>query len=48
MSEQEPEQPDLTPQPSQILAEPATPAACQQDYAQAADIRERLGWKDSA
>ncbi|MEV4335747.1 hypothetical protein [Streptomyces sp. NPDC049590] len=36
------------PQPSQIITEPATPAACQQDYAQAADIRQRLGWKDSA
>ncbi|MFF7096388.1 hypothetical protein ACFY9A_28935 [Streptomyces rubradiris] len=47
MSEQ-PTEPDLTPQPSPILAEPATPATCQQDYAQAADIRERLGWKDDA
>lgn len=47
MSEQPTEQPDLTPQPSQILAEPATPTACQQDYAAAGDVRERLGWKDN-
>ncbi|NEY33069.1 hypothetical protein GTU99_12860 [Streptomyces sp. PRKS01-65] len=47
MSEQQPEQPDRTPQqPNQIAAEPATVEACQQDYAQAADIRRRLGWKD--
>ncbi|MFF8953865.1 hypothetical protein ACF09I_34465 [Streptomyces sp. NPDC014940] len=32
------------PQPNQILAEPATPQACQQDYADAADVRGRLGW----
>ncbi|MFE2353451.1 hypothetical protein [Streptomyces parvulus] len=48
MSEQQPEQPDLTPQPNRILAEPATPAACRQDYAAGADIRQRLGWKDGA
>ncbi|MDN3244134.1 hypothetical protein [Streptomyces sp. ZSW22] len=47
MSEQ-PEEPDLTPQPNRILAEPATPATCQQDYAQAADIRARLGWTNPA
>ncbi|WP_158810644.1 hypothetical protein [Streptomyces leeuwenhoekii] len=46
MSEQQPEQPDCTPQPSQIATEPATVEACQQDYAQAADIRRRLGWTD--
>ncbi len=28
-----------TPQPNRILVEPATPAACAQDYAQAAEIR---------
>ncbi|MFC7983828.1 hypothetical protein [Streptomyces sp. NPDC057336] len=45
---QQPQQhsPALTPQPNPILAEPATPAACQADYAQAADVRARLGWKD--
>lgn len=41
------EQPSLKPQPNQILAEPATPEACQQDYADGADIRDRLGWHDS-
>ncbi|MEU3851747.1 hypothetical protein [Streptomyces sp. NPDC029554] len=38
------EQPDPTPRPNQILAEPATPQRCAEDYAQAADIRDRLGW----
>ncbi|GGW15781.1 hypothetical protein GCM10018980_51590 [Streptomyces capoamus] len=45
MTEQQPE-PDRTPQPNPIIAEPATPTACQRDYADAADVRERLGWKD--
>lgn len=31
-----------TPQPNRILAQPATVAACQADYANAADIRQRL------
>ncbi|MGW0131912.1 hypothetical protein [Streptomyces sp. NPDC003299] len=45
MSEQQTE-PDLTPQASVVLAEPATVQACQADYADAEDIRHRLGWKD--
>ncbi|WP_318202944.1 hypothetical protein [Streptomyces sp. SCL15-4] len=44
--EQQPTPPQ--PQPSRIIAEPATVQACQQDYAQAADVRERLGWKAHA
>ncbi|WP_179272379.1 hypothetical protein [Streptomyces sp. XY006] len=43
MSEQKP---DLTPQPNQILAEPATPQRCAEDYAQAADIRDRMDQQD--
>lgn len=45
MSEQQPER-DLTPQPNEILAEPATVENCQADYADASDVRSRLGWKD--
>jgi hypothetical protein len=44
-----PEQP--TPQPRQphpILDQPATVETCQQDYAEAADVRRRLGWQDGA
>lgn len=37
----EPE-PDLTPQPNQILAAPATVQACQQDYAAGADVRQTM------
>ncbi|MFJ6905586.1 hypothetical protein [Streptomyces griseoluteus] len=33
------------PQSNQILAEPATVQACAKDYADAGDIRQRLGWK---
>jgi hypothetical protein len=40
MSDQQ--QPDRTPRTNQILAEPATPAACQRDYQQAADVRQRM------
>ncbi|MEU3161991.1 hypothetical protein ACPCAJ_21140 [Streptomyces griseoincarnatus] len=40
-----PEVPDRTPRPSTVIAEPATPETCQADYADAADIRRRLGWK---
>ncbi|WP_157852692.1 hypothetical protein RFN58_06960 [Streptomyces iakyrus] len=40
------EQPDLTPRPNRILAEPATPENCAADYKQAADIRSRLGWHE--
>jgi hypothetical protein len=32
------------PQPNSILRQPATVDACQQDYANAADVRQRLGW----
>ncbi|MEU7962385.1 hypothetical protein AB0D09_02780 [Streptomyces sp. NPDC049097] len=32
----------LSPQPSRILAEPATVEACAQDYADAGDVRARL------
>ncbi|MEV7793400.1 hypothetical protein AB0O68_15615 [Streptomyces sp. NPDC087512] len=46
MSEQPEAEKDLTPQPNQVMAEPATVQACQADYAAGADIRERLGWKD--
>jgi hypothetical protein len=39
MSEQ---QQDLAPRPNPILAEPATPEACQADYAAASDVRARM------
>lgn len=44
-----PEQPSpsLTPQPNQILTQPATVENCRADYTAAADVRGRLGWKDS-
>ncbi|CAM5250276.1 hypothetical protein SGLAM104S_01612 [Streptomyces glaucescens] len=45
MSKQQPERP-LAPRPNQILAQPATVQACQRDYANADDIRRRLGWHD--
>lgn len=35
-------EPDLTPRPSPILAGPTTVEQCQQDYANAADVRDRL------
>ena len=47
-NERPPEQPSLTPQPNQIMAEPATVESCQQDYADASDVRSRLGWKDAS
>ncbi|MFD8234022.1 hypothetical protein ACFV20_19340 [Streptomyces sp. NPDC059696] len=40
------EQQDLTPQPNRILAEPATPENCAADYAQGADIRDRMDQQD--
>lgn len=46
MSEQQPEQRDLTPQPNPILAEPATPALCQQDYADGADVRDVMAQQE--
>ena len=59
MSEQQPdpaltpaytpaEEPDRAPRPNRTVAEPATIQACQADYADSADIRRRLGWKDSS
>ncbi|MCG0066287.1 hypothetical protein L0F81_23850 [Streptomyces tricolor] len=47
MSEQQPEERDPAPKPNPISGEPATVEACQQDYADADDVRRRLGWKDS-
>jgi hypothetical protein len=35
------------PQPNQILAEPATVAACQQDYANGADVREVMAQQEA-
>lgn len=48
MERTEQEQPQPTPaqpQPTPIYRQPATVEACQQDYADGADIRQRLGWK---
>ena len=47
-TDQQPQQPSLTPQPNQIMAEPATVESCQQDYDASADVRQRLGWKDAS
>ena len=46
MSEQQPE-PDRTPQPNRILAEPATVEACRADYDAAADIRQTLAEQEA-
>jgi hypothetical protein len=49
-TDQPPEQPSpasLTPQPDQILAEPATVQACQQDYAAGADVRQTLAAQEA-
>jgi hypothetical protein len=45
MSEQ---QPDLTPRPNRILAEPATPQRCAEDYAQAAEVRRVMDQQQRA
>jgi hypothetical protein len=37
----------LAPQPNQILAQPATVQACQQDYAQAADVRQVMAQQEA-
>ncbi|MFE6225462.1 hypothetical protein [Streptomyces sp. NPDC057854] len=37
-----PAEPDRTPRPNPILAEPATPAACARDYEAAAAIRATI------
>lgn len=42
----EPEQ-DLTPQPNQILAEPATVEACAADYANGADVRDVMAQQEA-
>lgn len=44
MAEQSEPERDLTPRENPIMSEPATPEACQQDYADGSDIRGRLGW----
>jgi hypothetical protein len=41
------QQTDFTPRPNPIIAEPATPEACQADYAAAADVRARLDTQDA-
>lgn len=46
MSEPQPK-PDYTPRPNPILAEPATVQACQQDYADAADVRQTMARQDA-
>jgi len=38
---------DLTPQPNQILSEPATVAACQQDYADGADVLQTMAQQEA-
>lgn len=52
VTDQPPEQPtpepDLKPKPNPIFSEPPTVQSCQDDYADGADIRGRLGWKDDA
>lgn len=48
MSEQQPEERDLTPRPNPIFGEPATVDACNTDYDAATDVRDNLarqeGW----
>ncbi|WP_165854446.1 hypothetical protein [Streptomyces sp. V2] len=41
MTEPQP-QPDRTPRPNPILAQPATVTDCRTDYEDAADVRRRL------
>jgi len=42
MSSQQQPEPDRTPKPNQILAQPATVQACRADYQAAADIRATI------
>lgn len=42
MSEQQTSPADMAKQPNQILAQPATVQTCQQDYANAADVRQAM------
>lgn len=44
----EPEARDLTPQPNQILAEPATVQNCAADYEAGADVRVRMARQEAA
>lgn len=37
-----PAEPDRTPRPNQLFAEPATPAACTRDYESAAAVRATM------
>jgi hypothetical protein len=49
-NEQAPDQPtptSLTPCPNRILAQPATPELCAQDYADGADVREVMAQQDA-
>ncbi|MFK0124906.1 hypothetical protein ACIQSP_16515 [Streptomyces nigra] len=46
MSEQQPE-PDRTPQPNQILAQPATVDACRADYQAGTDVRQTMAQQDA-
>jgi hypothetical protein len=46
MSEQQPER-DLTPQPSRILAEPATVELCNADFDAAVDVRQTMAQQDA-
>lgn len=45
MSDQQ--QADRTPRANEILSEPATVAACQRDYQQAAEIRQTLAAQEA-
>jgi hypothetical protein len=40
--QQQPSPAPLTPRPNPILAEPATPQACAEDYAAGADVRRAM------
>lgn len=46
MSEQQPK-PDLTPQPNQILAVPATVENCRADYDDGSDVRQVIAQQDA-
>ncbi len=49
-SDQQPQQhtpADMAKQPNQILAQPATVQACQQDYAQGAGVREVMAQQEA-
>ncbi|MFI8301542.1 hypothetical protein ACIGCZ_37170 [Streptomyces nigra] len=46
-TDQHPEQPSLTPQPNQILAQPATVQACRADYKAGTDVRQTMAQQDA-